>query len=120
MPPVVGGTPMNLNFVFYVVNAGKVFAMEMDALSPATPLLTGAVLQQQTPAIVGFTSLSLNGGMVMYGSGTGPGEAGMLTADAIGLLTLDFNGACWREGGGNGTDTVPVNGRAAFRTRSAW
>jgi len=120
MPPVAGGTPLNLNFVFYVVNAGKVFAMEMDALSPATPLLTGAVLQQQTPAIVGFTSLSLNGGMVMYGSGTGAGEAGLLTADGIGLLTLDFNGACFGEGGGNGTYTVASNGRTDIRINSAY
>jgi len=115
MPPAVGGTPINLNFVFYVVNAGKVFAMEMDALSPATPLLTGVVLQQQTPAIVGFTNASLNGGMVMYGSGTGAGEAGLLTADGIGLLTLDFNGACMGEGGGNGTYLVASNGRTAIR-----
>jgi hypothetical protein len=120
MPPVAGGAPMNLNFVFYVVNAGKVVAMEMDALSPATPLLTGAVLQQQTPAIVGFTSLSLNGGMVMYGSGTGAAEAGLLTADGIGLLTLDFNGACFGEGGGNGTYTVASNGRTAIRIGSAY
>src|SRR5882724_12655140 len=76
MPPVVGGAPINLDFVFYVVNAGKVFAMEMDALSPATPLLTGVVLQQHTPAMLGFTNASLNGGMVMYGSGTGAAEAG--------------------------------------------
>lgn len=120
IPPVAGGSPINLDFVFYVVNAGKVFAMEMDTLSPATPLLTGAVLQQQTPAIVGFTSLSLNGGMVMYGSGTGAGEAGLLTADGIGLLTLDFNGACAGEGGGNGTYTVASNGRTAIRIGPAY
>src|SRR5437879_5670414 len=122
MPPVVGGTPINLDFVFYVVNAGKVFAMEMDALSPATPLLTGVVLQQQTPAIVGFTNASLNGGMVMYGSGGpggtgGPGpEGGLLTADGmLGTLQVDFNGVCWAEGGGSGTYTVASNGRTAIR-----
>jgi len=115
MPALAGGTLANLNFVFYVVNAGKVFAMEMDALSPATPLLTGSVLQQQTPPIVGFTNTSLNGGMVMYGSGTGAAEAGLLTADGIGTLTLDFNGACFGEGGGNGTYLVASNGRTAIR-----
>jgi hypothetical protein len=115
IPPVVGGTPINLDFVFYVVNAGKVLAMEMDALSPATPLLTGAVLQQQTPAIVGFTSTSLMGGMVMYGSGTGAAEAGLLTADGIGTLRVDFNGACGGEGGGSGTYTVASNGRTVIR-----
>jgi hypothetical protein len=120
LPPAVGGTPINLDFVFYVVNAGKVFAMEMDALSPATPLLTGVVLHQQTPPILGFTSTSLNGGMVMYGSGTGAGEAGLLTADGIGMLTLDFNGACFGEGGGSGTYTVASNGRTAIRIGSAY
>jgi hypothetical protein len=121
MPPVAGGTPINLDFVFYVVNAGKVFAMEMDALSPASPLLTGAALQQQTPAIVGFSNASLNGGMVMYGSGGsggtgGPGpEAGLLTADGIGTLQVDFNGVCWAESGGSGTYTVASNGRTAIR-----
>src|SRR5258708_5467996 len=115
MPALAGGTLADLNFVFYVVNAGKVFAMEMDALSPATPLLTGSVLQQQTPPIVGFTNTSLNGGMVMYGSGTGAAEAGLLTADGIGTLTLDFNGACFGEGGGNGTYLVASNGRTAIR-----
>jgi hypothetical protein len=94
--------------------------MEMDALSPASPLLTGVVLQQQTPPILGFTSASLNGGMVMYGSGTGAGEAGLLQADGIGTLTLDFNGACWGEGGGNGTYTVASNGRTAIRIGPAY
>lgn len=120
MPPAAGGTPINLNFVFYVVNAGKVIAMEMDALSPATPLLTGVVLQQQTPALVGFTNFSLNGGMVMYGSGIGAGEAGLLTADGVGLLTLDFNGACAGEGGGNGTYSVANNGRTTIRIGPAY
>ena len=115
MPPLAGGTPINLDFVFYVVNAGKLFAMEMDALSPATPLLTGAVLRQQTPALVGFTNASLNGGMVMYGSGTGAAEAGQLQADGIGTLTLDFNGACWGEGPGTGTYAVASDGRAAIK-----
>jgi len=118
MPPVVGGTPLNLNFVFYVVNAGKVFAMEMDVLSPATPLLTGVVLQQQPPAIVGFTNASLRGGMVMYGSGTGAAEAGLLNTDGTGTLTLDFNGACPGEGGGSGTYTVASDGRTAIRVGS--
>ena len=120
MPPAVGGTPINLDFVFYVVNAGKVFAMEMDVLSPATPLLTGIVLQQQTPPIMGFTSTSLDGGMVMYGSGTGAGEAGLLTADGIGMLTLDFDGACFGEGGGSGTYTVASNGRTTIRIGPAY
>ncbi len=105
MPPVVGGTPLNLNFVF---------------LSPATPLLNGVVLQQQTPAIVGFTNASLKGGMVMYGSGTGAAEAGLLNTDGIGTLTLDFNGACFGEGGGTGTYTVASDGRTAIRIGSAY
>src|SRR5712664_3073544 len=135
MPPVVGGTPMNLNFVFYLVNAGKVFAMEMDAVTPLTPLLNGAVLQQQTP-ILGFSNASLNGGMVIYltgraasgcGGGTGPARnvlAGLLTSDGIGTvgLTYDENcgGAPTSVTGLPGTYSVTSNGRAAFRLGGAY
>src|SRR5260370_2332917 len=65
LPPLVGGLAQNLNFVFYVVNAGKLFAMEIDAVTSVTPLLNGVVLQQQSP-IGGFSNASLNGGMVIY------------------------------------------------------
>src|SRR6266478_9257359 len=41
LPPLVGGVPTNLNLVFYIVNAGKLFAMETDAVTIATPLLNG-------------------------------------------------------------------------------
>src|SRR6266566_7070763 len=37
LPPLLGGAPQNLDFVFYVVNAGKLFAMETDIISPLTP-----------------------------------------------------------------------------------
>ncbi len=135
LPPLAGGTPMNLNFVFYVVSAGKVFAMEMDAVTPLTPLLNGAVLQQQTP-ILGFSNASLNGGMVIYltgragsgcGGGTGPAPnvlAGLLTPDGIGTvgLTYDQNcgGAPTSAIGLPGTYTVTGNGRAAFRIGGAY
>ena len=114
MPPVAGGAPMNLDFVFYVVNFRKLFAMEMDALSPATPLLTGVVLHQ-SPGFVGFTNDWLNAGMVMYGSRTGAGEAGLLTANGLGTLQVDFTGGCGGEGGGSGTYTVASNGRTDIR-----
>src|SRR5260370_5737145 len=119
LPPVAGGTPTNLNFVFYVVNAGKLFAMEMDAVTPLTPLLNGAVLQQQTP-ILGFSNASLNGGMVMYGSGVGGADAGLLQADGIGTLTLFQDASCFGEGGGTGTYNVASNGRTAVRIGSAY
>src|SRR5712691_2217006 len=63
-----GGTPDSLNFVFYVVNSGKLFVMESDAVSSTTPLLNGVVVQQQTPA-GGFSNASLNGNMVIYITG---------------------------------------------------
>src|SRR6267154_1751580 len=63
-----GGTPASLNFVFYVVNAGKLFVMESDVVTTATPLLSGVVVQQHTPA-GGFTNASLNGNMVIYLTG---------------------------------------------------
>src|SRR6266852_758560 len=68
LPPLAGGVLTNLNFVFYIVNSGKLFAMETDVVTPVTPLLNGTVLQQVTPA-AGFSNASLNGGMVMYLTG---------------------------------------------------
>src|SRR3981189_2987168 len=37
-----GGTPDTMNFVFYVVNSGKLFVMEGDPVTTPTPLLNGA------------------------------------------------------------------------------
>ncbi len=95
-----GGTPANLNFVFYIVNAKRLLAMERDTVTTATPLLNGVVVQQQTPS-GGFTNASLNGNLVIYltglsncGSGaTGVPKAvaGLITADGTGTLNLDFD-----------------------------
>lgn len=104
LPPFIGGTPTNLNFVFYLVNATKIFAMETDVVTQATPLLNGVLLQQQTP-IGGFTNSSLTGGMVIYligRSAAGCGSAmpapnviaGLLTADGNGGFTLSYDQNC--------------------------
>jgi hypothetical protein len=130
LPPLAGGIPQNLNFVFYVVNSGKIFAMESDAPSPATPLLNGAFLQQRTPP-GGFSNASLNGGMVMYltgrvsgGCGSNSGAApnviaGLLTSNATGALTLTYDQNC---GGAAtsvtalaGTSSVAANGRTGIQ-----
>jgi len=127
---LAGGVPTNLNFVFYIVNAGKLFAMETDAVTPVTPLLNGALLQQLTPA-TGFSSASLNGGMVMYltgraGSGCGGGTApapnvlaGVINANSVGGLNLTYDqncgGAPTSATGLLGTYSVASNGRAAIR-----
>ncbi len=134
LPPLVGGVPQNLNFVLYVVNAGKVFAMEVDVVTPLTPLLNGAILQQQTP-IGGFSNASLNGGMVIYlsgRSGAGCGEtspapnviAGLLSAAGNGALTLTYDQNC----GGSpasltglpGTYAAASNGRTAIRIGTSY
>ena len=104
LPPLLGGTPTNLNFVFYLVNATEIFAMETDVVTQVTPLLNGVLLQQQTP-IGGFTNSSLNGSMVIYligRSGAGCGTtmpapnviAGLLTADGNGGFTLSYDQNC--------------------------
>jgi hypothetical protein len=95
----LGGIPASLNFVFYIVNAGKLFAMERDAVTSPTPLLNGVVLQQQSPA-GGFSNASLNGNMVIYLTGlslcgSGPGVlkavAGLLSTDGNGSLSLTYD-----------------------------
>ena len=89
-----GGVPASLNFVFYVVNSGKLFVMESDAVTTATPLLNGVVVQQQIPA-GGFTNASLNGNLVISLTGlslcgSGPGVpkavAGLLTTNGAALF----------------------------------
>jgi hypothetical protein len=133
LPALLGGAPQNLDFVFYVVNAGKLFAMETDAVSPLTPLLNGMLLQQQTP-VGGFSSTSLNGNTVMYLTGrtTCPGAAdpapnviaGLLSTNGVGIANLTYDQNC---GGGSssvtglaGTYDVTSNGRAAFRLGGAY
>jgi len=134
LPPLVGGAPQNYNFVFYVVNAGKLFMMETDAVTIATPLLSGAVLQQQSPA-GGFSNASLNGGMVMYLTGRSSGcggtggpapniVAGLLTGAGNGTLNLAYDQNC----GGTitsvtglfGTYGVTSNGRVTIRLGASY
>lgn len=94
-----GGAPGSLNFVFYIVNSGKLFAMESDAVTTATPQLNGVVVQQQTPP-GGFSNSSLNGNMVISitglsicgsGSGVPKAEAGLLTTNGNGALSLTYS-----------------------------
>jgi hypothetical protein len=126
-----GGAPASLNFVFYIVNAGKLFVMERDAVTNSTPLLNGVVMQQQTPA-GGFSSASLNGNMVIYltglsscGTGTGVAKAlaGLLTTDGNGGLTLTFDENFCRApnsvNGLAGTYSVASNGRTSMTVGTA-
>jgi hypothetical protein len=122
-----GGARANLNFVFYIVSSGKLFLMERDAVTTATPLLNGVVLRQQSPA-GGFSSASLQGNMVIYLTGLsmcGPGAsgvpkavAGLLTADANGAFALTFDENYCRAPrsvtGMSGTYSVASNGRTSI------
>ena len=121
-----GGTPGSLNFVAYVVNAGKFFAMESDAVTTATPLFNGAAVQQQTPT-GGFTNASLDGNMVIAltglsacGSGSEVPKAvvGLLTSNGAGALSLTYDENYCRAPNSvtaaAGTYSVAANGRAAI------
>jgi hypothetical protein len=133
LPPLLGGALQNLDFVFYIVNGGKLFAMESDAVSSLTPLLNGTVLQQQTP-VGGFSSTALNGNTVMYltgrticpgGANAAPNViAGLLSTNGVGLANLTYDQNC---GGGSnsvtglaGTYDVTGGGRAEFRLGGAY
>ena len=119
------GASFTLNFVFYIVNSGKLFAMETDALAGPLPLLNGTVIRQQTPS-GGFSNASLNGGMVLSltgrascGSGTAPDViVGLLTGDGNGGFSLSFDENC----GGTPTSaslagayTITPNGRVGMQ-----
>jgi len=130
---LVGGALQSLDFVFYVVNGGKLFAMESDAVSPLTPLLSGTVLQQQTP-VGGFSSSALHGNTVMYltgrticpgGANAAPNViAGLLSTNGIGVANLTYDQNC---GGGSssvtglsGTYNISGNGRSVFQLGGAY
>ncbi len=121
-----GGTRDSMNFVFYVVNSGKLFVMESDAVTTATPLLNGVVVQQQLPA-GGFTNASLNGNLVisltghsMCGSASGVPKAvaGLLTTNGSGALSLTYDENFCRAPNSvtaaAGTYSVASNGRASI------
>src|SRR5258708_5333259 len=121
-----GGAPGALNFVFYVVNSGKLFVMESDPVTTATPLLNGVVLQQHPPA-GGFTNASLNSNMVIYltghsacgtVSGVPKAVAGLLTSNGSGALSLTYDENFCRAPnsvtGAAGTYSVASNGRTAI------
>src|SRR6266446_6266139 len=121
-----GGTPDTMNFVFYIVNSGKLFVMESDVVTTATPLLNGVVVQQHTPT-GGFTNASLNGNMVVTltghsacgsVSGVPKAVAGLLTTNGSGALSLtydeNFCSAPNSVTGAAGTYSVASNGRAAI------
>jgi hypothetical protein len=122
-----GGAPASLNFAFYIVNAGRLFVMEGDAVTTSTPLLNGTVVHQQSPS-GGFTNASLSGNMVIYltglsncGSGTGgvpKAVAGLFTAGGTGTLNLDFDENYCRAPrtvtGISGTYSVASNGRTTI------
>jgi hypothetical protein len=132
MPTLIGGAPRPLNFVFYVVNAGKLFAMESDAVSPTTPLLNGVVLRQHVPA-GGFSDASLNSGMVIYLTGlavcgNGAGSApdvllGLLTGNGNGSLSLSADQNCGGSSSSStglfGTYSVTSNGRTSITAGTA-
>src|SRR2546425_4097410 len=121
-----GGIPDSLNFVFYIVNSGKLFVMESDAITTATPLLNGVVVQQQIPA-GGFTNASLNGNMVIYltglclcgsASGVPKAGAGLLTANGNGAFSLTYDENYCRAPNSftdaPGTYSVASNGRTSI------
>ncbi len=102
-----GGTPANLNFVFYIVNAKRLLAMERDTVTTATPLLNGVVVQQQTPS-GGFTNASLNGNLVIYltGNVTVPVEDCKPPITPVGFSVSEDSVTVGAGGGGGGTVVV--------------
>ena len=120
------GTAYTPHFVFYIVNSGKLFAMETDTIMGPTPILSGTVLQQQVPT-GGFSNASLAGNVVIYLTGLGYCSNGFNpSADVlVGLLTADGNGGLGLTSDENcsgiassaslsGTYSVASNGRTSM------
>jgi hypothetical protein len=126
---LVGAMPRTFNFVFYIVNAGKLFVMDSDPYTISAPLLSGSLLHQQVPA-GGFSNASLNGGMVIYltgrsvCAGTAPAPhllAGLLNA-ASGTFTLNYDQNCGGSssfGSETGSYAAASNGRLCLTVGTA-
>lgn len=123
---VIGPMPTTLNFVFYVVNAGKLLVMEADPYASTAALLNGAMLRQNIPS-GGFTLASLQNNTVISlgGSSTCNGStsqskvaAALLNGDGNGNATLAYDQNC----GGisasatnqSGTYTMLANGHSCI------
>jgi hypothetical protein len=121
---IFAGTPFSLSYVFYIVNSGKILVMGRDPVAVTTPLLSGTLLQQQTP-LGGFSNASLSGGMVLsltsltvcVSTAVPDVALGVLSADGNGNITLSYDRNC----GGvvssealSGTYSVTSDGRAAI------
>jgi len=118
------GGAASMNFAFYIVNSGKLFAMVTDTVTRVTPLLNG-IVQRQRPPTGGFTNAALNSNMVLYMTGlaacgnlngTVPkAVAGVLTGNGAGAFSLTFDenfcGAPRAVTATPGTYTVESNGR---------
>jgi len=116
-----GGGPVN--YVVYVVNSTELLIMSDDPVSTSQFLLSGSIYQQVGNG--SFTTSSLSGNGVLYGTALGQyqgnffavGVAGLTTADAAGNLTLDAwenDGGTFHHYQGSGTYTVASNGRVMF------
>jgi len=63
----------SLNFVFYIVNSGKLFVMESDTVTAATPLLNGVVVQAANSRGRFHQCRAERQTMVIYLTGLSPG-----------------------------------------------
>jgi hypothetical protein len=111
---------LTLNFAFYFVSPGDLFAIEIDTTDATHPKIGGELILQQ-PAVV-FNNAALNGGGVVSGTGLNVPNAsafvGLLTSNGSGSATVNFN----QDAGGvitqgtaiPGTYLLTPNGRAEF------
>lgn len=115
------------NSIIYVVNSSEFLSVTSDALSPATPILSGEYHKQTTTA---FTQTSLdNNGYVGYLEGRDPANGGddirvvqaQFTTNGNATLTVDENDNGTLNGNNGGAElsipnvfTIAANGRTTI------
>jgi hypothetical protein len=107
------------SYVFYVVNASQLLAVEIDPFSPGLhPLVSGSMMQQSTFSLTApgvFELTALDGSTVESQVGLFAGTGGSFS------LTSDQNsGGTLTSPAGTGTYSIATNGRVTFPTGSGF
>ena len=119
----LGGAPVTLHFVVYVVSATEAFLISSDAVTNSLPLFAGATAQQTGGP---FSNMSMKGNFVYELAGAlNSGQNKGLQDLSIGLMSADGSGGFSLTGDENsagtittpqfsGTYNVAANGRVSI------
>ena len=76
------------SYSFYIVSASQLLVMEIDHLGPGSPIVSGSILQQSTPALNALGVLRTSA-IDTSGSPVAQSQVGLFSADGSGNFTVN-------------------------------